>query len=80
MKNNILQNANNYNNTITDNIFDIYNKFTSIINEFIFPFSLFPESEKTISKPWANTQRKPRWKTPSESDKITLLPSNFLRQ
>lgn len=35
MKNNILQNANNYNNTITDNIFDIYNKFTSIINEFI---------------------------------------------
>ena len=35
MKNNILQNSENYNKTLTDNIFDIYNKFTSIINEFI---------------------------------------------
>ena len=35
MKNNILQNSENYNKTLNDNIFDIYNKFTSIINEFI---------------------------------------------
>jgi hypothetical protein len=35
MKNNILQNADNYNKILTTNVFDIYNKFTSIINEFI---------------------------------------------
>ena len=35
MKNNILQNSENYNKTLNNNIFDIYNKFTSIINEFI---------------------------------------------